>query len=39
MLSDGALPLTVTPEQAAKKVRAAFATWKKLAVAKNIVTE
>ena len=39
MLSDGALPLTVTPEQAAKKVRDAYATWKKLAVAKNIVTE
>jgi tripartite-type tricarboxylate transporter receptor subunit TctC len=39
MLSDGALPLTVTPEQAARKVRDAYATWKKLAVAKNIVTE
>jgi tripartite-type tricarboxylate transporter receptor subunit TctC len=39
MLSDGALPLAVTPEQAAKKVRDAYATWKKLAAAKNIVTE
>jgi tripartite-type tricarboxylate transporter receptor subunit TctC len=39
MLSDGALPLTVTPEQAAAKVREAYATWKKLAAAKNIVTD
>ena len=39
MLSDGALPLTVTPEQAAAKVRDAYATWKKVAAAKNIVTE
>jgi len=39
MLSDGALPLTLTPEQAAAKVRASYAMWKKLAAEKNIVTE
>jgi tripartite-type tricarboxylate transporter receptor subunit TctC len=39
MQSDGASPLTVTPEQAGAKVREAYATWKKLAAVKNIVTE
>jgi tripartite-type tricarboxylate transporter receptor subunit TctC len=39
MLSDAAVPLTVTPEQAAAKVRESYAMWKKLASAKNIVTE
>jgi tripartite-type tricarboxylate transporter receptor subunit TctC len=39
MLSDGALPLTLTPEQSAAKVRDSYAMWKKLATAKNIVTE
>ncbi len=39
MLSDAALPLTVTPEQAAVKVRNSYAMWKKLATSKNIVAE
>lgn len=39
MKADGATPLSVTPEEATKRVREAYATWKRLAAAKNIVLE
>ena len=39
MASDGATPMALTPEEVASRVRASFATWKKLATAKNIVLE
>ncbi|MFT3721143.1 tripartite tricarboxylate transporter substrate binding protein [Pseudorhodoferax sp.] len=39
MQSDGATPLNVTPDEAAQRVRDAYATWKRLAAAKNIVLE
>jgi tripartite-type tricarboxylate transporter receptor subunit TctC len=39
MESDGATPLAVTPEEAARRVRESYATWKGLATAKNIVLE
>ncbi|GAA4353653.1 tripartite tricarboxylate transporter substrate binding protein [Variovorax defluvii] len=39
MRGDGATPLNVTPEEAAKRVRDSYATWKRVATAKNIVLE
>ena len=39
MLADGAMPVSMTPEQVGARVRESFATWKKLATAKNIVLE
>lgn len=39
MQSDGALPLALTPAEASARVESAYATWKRLAVAKKIVLE
>lgn len=39
MASDGAMPLALTPEEVGVRVRTSYATWKKLAAAKNIVAE
>lgn len=39
MQGDGATPLSVTPEEAAKRVRESYATWKRVATARNIVLE
>lgn len=36
---DGSVAVSLTPEQFGTKVRDSYATWKKLAVAKNIVAE
>ena len=36
---DGSLPRALSPEEFGSRVRASYATWKKLAAAKNIVVE
>ena len=36
---DGAVPVAMTPEELGKRIREEYATWKRLAAEKNIVTE
>ncbi len=39
MRNDGATPLAINPEEAARRVRESYATWKRVSAAKNIVLE
>lgn len=39
MQGDGATPLALTPEEASHRVRESYATWKRVATAKNIVLD